>query len=380
MFCMNCGQKLPEGAKFCKRCGTPLGAVSPDGVYTPDSDEDEVSASEGPKLGSFSVDGEDTGERLPQRSESSNNYFSMMGSANSNSVPPKEQAGPSPFKHTADKKEEPKAATPSAFKPAAPAKEEAPKPAATPSAFKPATPAKEEPKPATPSAFKPAVPAKEEPKPATPSAFKPAASEKKEEAPKPAPASSAPISSAFKPIEKKEEKPEKKPAEKKETVVHKKEPFEGAFETNEKKEVHAEVKKPDEAKKNTPSPDFLKRLGLTQEDIEPAKDNGVSSSLPMGSDDYAGPKLGSLGYDGDNSGAKLGSFGMDDDNSGAKLGSFSVDGDDTGETLPQRDSGNNYYSMMGSISSLNKPNPSAEEAKTSSAEPWASTDLSSRIT
>ena len=177
MFCMNCGQKLPEGAKFCKRCGTPLGAVSPDGVYTPDSDEDEeVSTKEGPRLGSFSVDGDDTGERLPQRSESSNNYFSMMGSANSNTVPPKEPTGPSPFKHTAEKKEADKApATPSAFKPAAPAKEEAPKPA-------------------TPVS----------------SAFKPAASEKKEEAPKP----SAPISSAFKPIEKKDEEPEKKPAEK----------------------------------------------------------------------------------------------------------------------------------------------------------------------
>ena len=29
MFCMNCGQQLPDGAKFCFKCGTPLGAVSP---------------------------------------------------------------------------------------------------------------------------------------------------------------------------------------------------------------------------------------------------------------------------------------------------------------------------------------------------------------
>lgn len=29
MFCMNCGQSLPDGAKFCMKCGTPQGAVSP---------------------------------------------------------------------------------------------------------------------------------------------------------------------------------------------------------------------------------------------------------------------------------------------------------------------------------------------------------------
>ena len=29
MFCMNCGQTLPDGAKFCMSCGTPQGAVSP---------------------------------------------------------------------------------------------------------------------------------------------------------------------------------------------------------------------------------------------------------------------------------------------------------------------------------------------------------------
>ena len=29
MFCMNCGQTLPDGAKFCMKCGTPIGAVSP---------------------------------------------------------------------------------------------------------------------------------------------------------------------------------------------------------------------------------------------------------------------------------------------------------------------------------------------------------------
>ena len=32
MFCMNCGQQLPNGAKFCLNCGTPQGAVSPTGT------------------------------------------------------------------------------------------------------------------------------------------------------------------------------------------------------------------------------------------------------------------------------------------------------------------------------------------------------------
>lgn len=31
MFCMNCGQQLPDGAKFCMNCGLPVGAVSPTG-------------------------------------------------------------------------------------------------------------------------------------------------------------------------------------------------------------------------------------------------------------------------------------------------------------------------------------------------------------
>ena len=32
MFCMNCGQQLPDGAKYCLQCGTPQGAVSPTGT------------------------------------------------------------------------------------------------------------------------------------------------------------------------------------------------------------------------------------------------------------------------------------------------------------------------------------------------------------
>lgn len=29
MFCMYCGQELPDGARFCMKCGTPQGAISP---------------------------------------------------------------------------------------------------------------------------------------------------------------------------------------------------------------------------------------------------------------------------------------------------------------------------------------------------------------
>lgn len=32
MFCMKCGQQLPDGAAFCMKCGTPQGAVSPTGT------------------------------------------------------------------------------------------------------------------------------------------------------------------------------------------------------------------------------------------------------------------------------------------------------------------------------------------------------------
>ena len=32
MFCMNCGKQLPDGAKFCRHCGTPQDAASPDEV------------------------------------------------------------------------------------------------------------------------------------------------------------------------------------------------------------------------------------------------------------------------------------------------------------------------------------------------------------
>ncbi len=38
MFCMNCGQQLPDGAKFCLNCGTPQGAVSPNGSTESKSD------------------------------------------------------------------------------------------------------------------------------------------------------------------------------------------------------------------------------------------------------------------------------------------------------------------------------------------------------
>ena len=31
-FCMNCGQQLPDGAKFCADCGTAIGTVKPEGT------------------------------------------------------------------------------------------------------------------------------------------------------------------------------------------------------------------------------------------------------------------------------------------------------------------------------------------------------------
>ena len=45
MFCMNCGQQLPDGAKFCMKCGTPQGAVSPTGT---------------PQVGTINLDGTHT--------------------------------------------------------------------------------------------------------------------------------------------------------------------------------------------------------------------------------------------------------------------------------------------------------------------------------
>ena len=38
MFCMCCGQGLPDNAKFCMKCGTPAGEVSPIGSTTNNSD------------------------------------------------------------------------------------------------------------------------------------------------------------------------------------------------------------------------------------------------------------------------------------------------------------------------------------------------------
>lgn len=36
MFCMNCGQQLPDGARFCLQCGTPQGEVKPVAAPNPE--------------------------------------------------------------------------------------------------------------------------------------------------------------------------------------------------------------------------------------------------------------------------------------------------------------------------------------------------------
>ena len=36
MFCMYCGQELPDGARFCMKCGTPQGQVAPAGASNPE--------------------------------------------------------------------------------------------------------------------------------------------------------------------------------------------------------------------------------------------------------------------------------------------------------------------------------------------------------
>lgn len=55
MYCMNCGQQLPDGAKFCLNCGTPLGSTSSqtmpvnDGTFVP-SDSQNINATAKPSF------------------------------------------------------------------------------------------------------------------------------------------------------------------------------------------------------------------------------------------------------------------------------------------------------------------------------------------
>ena len=30
MFCTNCGNQMPDGSKFCTKCGAPMGALAPE--------------------------------------------------------------------------------------------------------------------------------------------------------------------------------------------------------------------------------------------------------------------------------------------------------------------------------------------------------------
>lgn len=102
-------------------------------------DDDEVlhQDKETGKLGSYmSMDeGEDTGEKLPQRSESSTNYFAMSSAS---SAPSPLSSADSPFKpmKPANSGSAPKSANPSPFRPAKPDKSEGGAPA-NPSPFKP---------------------------------------------------------------------------------------------------------------------------------------------------------------------------------------------------------------------------------------------------
>ena len=103
-------------------------------------DDDEVlhQDKETGKLGSYmSMDeGEDTGERLPQRSESSTNYFAMSSASSASSQLSSSAANP--------------------FKPMKPANSASSSRGGNPSPFKPATPDKpEDGAPANPSPFKP---------------------------------------------------------------------------------------------------------------------------------------------------------------------------------------------------------------------------------
>jgi len=56
MFCMYCGQELPDGARFCMKCGTPQGAVSPQAsvAQAEDISQEETAPSPFVPLGSTS--------------------------------------------------------------------------------------------------------------------------------------------------------------------------------------------------------------------------------------------------------------------------------------------------------------------------------------
>ena len=107
-------------------------------------DDDEVlhQDKETGKLGSYmSMDeGEDTGERLPQRTESSTNYFAMSSASSAPS--PLSSSDANPFKpmKPANSGSSSRGANPSPFKPATPAKsdsDDSPAAPANPSPFKP---------------------------------------------------------------------------------------------------------------------------------------------------------------------------------------------------------------------------------------------------
>ena len=107
-------------------------------------DDDEVlhQDKETGKLGSYmSMDeGEDTGERLPQRTESSTNYFAMSSASSAPSHLSSSDANPFKPMKPANSGSSSRGANPSPFKPATPAKsdsDDSPAAPANPSPFKP---------------------------------------------------------------------------------------------------------------------------------------------------------------------------------------------------------------------------------------------------
>lgn len=89
MFCMHCGQELPDGARFCMKCGTPQGAVSPTGTAA----SVDVSSKEVASPSPFKPLNSD----VESYSEIENiNPFVPLGSSNSGAASP-QAVNPSPF-------------------------------------------------------------------------------------------------------------------------------------------------------------------------------------------------------------------------------------------------------------------------------------------
>ena len=182
MFCMNCGLELPEDAKFCRKCASPLTSCPECGEELPHdarycwkcgnsltSAEVSSGLKEPEEPGSLLDEPENDPENvLPAKSDNAS-IFARMSSAKSAETA-QQNSAPSPFKQSAGAKRESSASSyspagmPSAFKPASEKKKkenETPEqPAPSPynrfseaaSPFKPLGSAKTESAPARPAA------------------------------------------------------------------------------------------------------------------------------------------------------------------------------------------------------------------------------------